>query len=272
MNSLLISYGILEVLTAIRGMRRGLYGVIYGIMTWVLILLLLPETVPTVARELEKNEQIKSHVEELVTPYVGVLSLGAVIESFAGDSGENALGDIDIEELKKNPEALQEYIQNFIGSQEQLEKYERIALGLAEGTTETEDFSDTTDLSKYLSESEQADVQSEMKDTLVKYAMACLAILISYLILKIATAIIGSIIRNVMKKSDQSSNKVLGLIWGVVEGILYICVAMSVISLVQVTMIGRMMVSMIYESPILKFIYENNVLEGMVKKLLSIVV
>ncbi|MCR5657096.1 MAG: hypothetical protein K6G06_06505 [Butyrivibrio sp.] len=325
MNSLLISCVMMELLTIFRGLKRKFYGVVYGIFTWVFILLLLPETVPTVVSKLENNETVQRTIEGIASKSSGLLSmdnLGKMVlsgEGGLGLTGEGGLtggldltgdgslsGDIDLSEIESDPEKLQEYIQNSVGTEEQLEEYERTVLGIVDGTEDSSaDSSSNSEVDQKKEESieengsekedsassgrvkskdkqetsdgtglgktdELSDSEADATGDLAGFIFRCFAVLVSYIILKIMASIIGALGKSVIQSKEKSSLDILGVFWGVIEGILYIYVVMTVISISQTTSIGQIMLALVVDSPILRFLYNTNFIEGIVTKLIFI--
>ncbi|WP_026526077.1 CvpA family protein [Butyrivibrio sp. VCD2006] len=242
MNSLFASFAVMELLTMYRGWRRGLYGAVYGIVTWVIILALITTMAPKMTTALENKSNLGKIVSEAIEPYVYVLAMGEDTET-AEDTG-----------------ILQKYIQNFVGSEEQLEEYEKIVLGEDESTN-----SEAYSNSDYRSLSGSSITEEKKQELTAKYTefiIYAVALFICYMGLKIITSIIGLFIKGLMVNRERSAADILGIIWGVIEGILYMFVAMTIITLIEPTSIGSTMMKWIVQDPILKYIYEVNVFKG----------
>ena len=109
-----------------------------------------------------------------------------------------------------------------------------------------------------------------MTKFIVRYVILGLAVGISYVMLKILAIILGVLAGVVFPKRDNNSWDRFGLLWGVIEGGLYICVLMSVISVLRISSIGQAMVGMINESVILKMFYDRNLFGSMVRDIFSL--
>ena len=254
MNSLVLSFLVIECVTIFRGIKRGLFGAIYGILTWGMMLFLLTDTVPVVSMALEKHDKVRTSVEEFVEPYVGVFAMGALATS--------ADGEINLEDfgVSGDSNVLQQYIQNFIGSEEQLEQYEKKVLG--EDIVGSSDFDAKEIANEYLDD----DVKKEMTEFLVNHIMRLIAIAVAYLSIKILAVIAGAIIWGFMHKRERDSWDNLGILWGVIEGVMYISIALAVIEVIPANGAGTFM-TMIHANPILNILYNNNYFTPLVRKI-----
>ena len=261
MNSLMLSCMVIVIITTLRGMKRGFSGVVYGIVTWGLIILLLPDMVPRINKVIQKDGALNSSIEKTISPYIGVLAMGALSVTSDDDGNISGIG------FDNDQGLLQNYIQSFIGSEEQLEKYEKQVLGEFEnegGKSSNQAYSDILD--QYM----EPEAKEEMTKFIVRYVILGLAVGISYVMLKILAIILGVLAGAVFPKRDNNSWDRLGLLWGVIEGGLYICVLMSVISVARISSIGQTMIGMINESVILKMFYDRNLFGSMVRDIFSL--
>ncbi len=257
MNSLLLSFLVIECVTIFRGMKRGLFGVIYGIVTWGMVLFLLADMVPVVDMALEKDGKLKTAVENAVEPYVGVLAMGALATS--GD-GEINLDDFGI---GGDTNVLEQYIQSFIGSEEQLEQYEKRVLG------EDGSISSDLDIKEIANQYLDDEVKKEMTDFVVRHLMRAISIGIAYLMIKILAVIAGVIIWGFMRKRERDSLDRFGILWGAIEGIMYISIVLAVIEVIPANGSGSLM-SMVHDNLILRFLYNNNRFTGLVREIFPI--
>jgi uncharacterized membrane protein required for colicin V production len=273
------------LITAFRGFRRGLFGVIYGIMTWALILALLPETVVPARRVLEKDPQLRTSIEKMVEPYVGVLALSALTGSTSQSSSEidanevlqgTGLDGLDINSLlgdsytEEEIGLLQRYFQNFAGTEEYLDEYEKKVLGEGDSSASSSE-SVQADLGSYLSENMSDESKNAIMDKIVDVAFSLLAIALGYLVIKVIVVFIGMCIKLAMHKRDRSStDNILGIIWGAVEGVLYICVFLAAISLFEDTGVGKVIANMVNTSTPIRIIYDYNFLTDIIRKMIVI--
>ncbi len=261
MSSLMLSCLVIVIVTTLRGMKRGFSGIIYGVVTWGLIILLLPDMVPRINKVIQKDGALNAAIEKTVSPYVGVLAMGALSITNDEDGNISGIG------FDNDQGILQNYIQSFIGSEEQLEKYEKQVLGeleIEDSKSANRAYSDILD--KYM-EPEEKD---EMTKFIARYVILALAVAISYIMLKILAIILGALAGAALPKRDNNSWDRFGLLWGVIEGGLYICVLMSVISVARISSIGQTMIGMINESVILKMFYDRNLFGSMVRDIFSL--
>lgn len=94
-----------------------------------------------------------------------------------------------------------------------------------------------------------------LADLAVK-GIAFLLVLLAAIILVKIIAVILDIISKIPVLSDV--NKIFGVLAGFVKGLMFTWLALAFLSFVAATSFGNKMVSYVYETPILTWLYENN--------------
>ncbi len=255
MNTLYIYFLIMILITGFRGYRRGLYAFIYGAITWIAIISLLPTVAARVSDKLMDNDKYNEKIEETVEPYVDVLSLDVI--------------DYTLEGLASDPELIKNYFQNFMGTEEYLEEYEKMVLGEPYDEDVVNRATDSLQAAGFTMPEEDInlsdEVRKETKDSLIRNITYAISMAMGYLLIKIVIILFGMILMSFMDKRSRSSIDVLGLIWGLCEGVLYIYVAFMIISFVDQIGFGKLFLDQITQSSILNHLYENNIIAQLLK-------
>ncbi|WP_026496584.1 YrzE family protein [Butyrivibrio sp. WCD3002] len=244
MNSLLISFLSIEIISTFRGLRRGIRGMVYGIATWVIMILLIPSLALSITHNLEKQPKVRDKIEDIIDPYVDAVTMNVLDENSAV--------------FNTDTDALKQYFQNFVGTEEQLEQYEKYVLG--ESDDPGYSYSQGSTFS-FENGSLEQQAHEEAKDTLVEYSIYIMSVVISYILIKIGLAIASSLINSSMKQRLRTSADNIGLLWGIAEGVLYIFVILMIISTMQHTGVGKHFMSMVTENTFIKYMYENNIIQ-----------
>ena len=249
MNSLIISFLTIEIISVFRGMRRGIRGMGYGIATWVIMILLIPSLALSFTNNLERQPKVREIIEDKIDPYVDTVTMNVL--------------DEDSTLISTDMDAFRQYIQNFVGTEEQLEQYEKYVLGESDDPGYS-----YPQGSAFNFENGSLDAQAheEAKNTLVEYTIYIMAVAISYILIKIGLAIAATIINSFMKQRLRTSADNIGLLWGIAEGILYMFVILMLVSTVQHTGAGKYFMSMVTENNILKYMHENNIIQQLLMK------
>ena len=252
-NTLFYSLLIMILLTTFRGYRRGLYGFLYGVATWALVIALLPSMAERVSDKLEKNEKFKASVEEKVEPYVDEISVGIMSDELSG--------------LITDTNLIQNYFQDFMGTEEQLDEYEKMLMG---EPYDEEKLKGQSILNSDLLSGDielPPDMRQEAKDKIVDYISYIIAICAAYILIKVLAVIAGLFIKAFMGKHTRSTIDLAGLLWGIAEGILYVFVFLLIVSAIEPSGIGKVLAKSVTENDILKKLYENNVLGILLDKM-----
>jgi uncharacterized membrane protein YuzA (DUF378 family) len=255
LNGLVIGFVVLILLTALRGRDRGLYGILYGIMTWAMVIILLPTATVRVSDKLAEHEEVRAKVEEAVDPYVDVIVVGFISDKISGMVAESGL--------------LNDSLKGIEGSEELLKEYEKMALGEELDADKVKDmiFGEGSDIEKLGESLKLGDgvklpsiVRDQAKAIIVDYVIYLISVVIGYILIKLLAAFAGMFIKSFLSDHKRSDIDNLGTLWGFAEGILYVFVALLLVSAVAQTGFGKLMVAMVTQNNILKYMYENNVL------------
>ncbi len=249
MNALLITCGITVLVTALRGMKRGLFGIVYGIASWVVIIAIVSSAGPVTGKALMQIKPLHDSVADFLAPFAAVFSQEILteIENQSSGSGED-------EESGESLGILYDYFQSFAGTEEYLEDYENHVLygtDIDSGNfPEAAGFKANDTLTAAAGES--------VTEKFVEIFFEILGMALCYVVAKGIMLFLKLIIYGLVNKKSSTGLNPLGLLWGIVEGGLYVCVYFIFISKFQFLSIARVMMGWIKETPALLYLYENN--------------
>ncbi|MBP3488653.1 MAG: CvpA family protein [Roseburia sp.] len=229
MNWVLVIVLLTLALCVIHGYCRGFLRIAYSLVAWLIALAFVSWATPYISQFLVENtgiyEQVEAHCEEWVRQ-----SAAEQIQTETGkmtsetESGKQELADLGL----KLPDALLD--------------------GILEKTAGTAD--------ELL---EQAGVYTQIAQELAGFVVQGIsfvaALILAGLLLGIIQELLGIVSRIPVLKGV---NRFLGTFAGAIQALLIIWIVFYIIALCSAGSTGRVLVSYIYESPFLIFLYENN--------------
>lgn len=263
-------------LCAFNGFRKGLFGIVFGLISWAVIILSVIFLSPVMQNYLENRTEVgkkiyesaKGYIEQKLT-HTGSGTLDSMVAkdekkdtdsmSFIADIISRLVSDVD-----KNKNPATEDISDSSGSasydstlppamnrsirgtaQEAIEDYNiNSAVSEAKGTVVS-----------FVAES----VASKIRD----YALSGLSKILTFLIAAIACFIVRIIFKVIMMdKGFAIRQHILGVLFGLLEGFLLVWILMYLISCIGTTAFGRSLAETIDGSVILSWFYNNNPLVG----------
>ena len=106
---------------------------------------------------------------------------------------------------------------------------------------------------------EKSGIYESVSKRITRMALNAIAFLITFIILTIVFGVIYRMFHIIEKLPvTGEANKGLGAILGFVKGMVIVWIFFAFVSLNAVSEFGQQFIAMVYESPILIFIYENN--------------
>ena len=251
----------LLVVTAI-GYSKGLLRTVYSILSGIIILVLVTVATPYIADALEdyttldtkienmcheqlrnainKNESEKNLEEKKdsnTKKVVDKKASGKKDKKSSGKSSGKANGEKDILDLE---------------SFENIGKLQiRLPDVLLEYLMDTDQYADEL--------LEKSGIYESVSKRITRMALNAIAFLITFIILTIVFGVIYRMFHIIEKLPViGEANKGLGAILGFVKGMVIVWIFFAFVSLNAVSEFGQQFIAMVYESPILIFIYENN--------------
>lgn len=236
MNWLLILVILVLAGNIVWGFSKGFLRVVYSMLAWVAILVFVTWATPYVADMLVRKTNIDNRIEAGFSEKLHKL--------VAGDSTDDTQTGTEREETDtKNPDDAK------------AKPYSDLQMKLPDAVTQK--LFDTNKVAdRFLTGSGAYDLVAGRATDL---AMRVIAFLLVLLIALISFHLLSVILKVVEKLPLIGGiNRTLGIFAGLVKGILIIWLAFAIIAMAGTTEIGTALISFIYESPLLIWIYENN--------------
>lgn len=231
MNWLLIIVILVLAGNIVWGFSRGFLRVIYSMLAWIAILVFVTWATPYVANVLTEKTNIDNRIESNLDEKLHELVMGDT-------NGQKEDREPDTQnpgQGKKNYRDLQMKLPDAVTNK--LFDTNKIADQILEG-------SGAYDV--------VAGRATDLVMRVISFVLVLLIAVISFHLL--------SVVLKVVEKLPLIGgiNRLLGLFAGLVKGILIIWLAFAIIAMAGTTDIGIALISYIYESPLLIWVYENN--------------
>lgn len=231
MNWLLIIVILVLAGNIVWGFSRGFLRVIYSMLAWIAILVFVTWATPYVANVLTEKTNIDNRIESNLDEKLHELVIGDT-------NGQKEDREPDTQnpgQGKKNYRDLQMKLPDAVTNK--LFDTNKIADQILEG-------SGVYDV--------VAGRATDLVMRVISFVLVLLIAVISFHLL--------SVVLKVVEKLPLIGgiNRLLGLFAGLVKGILIIWLAFAIIAMAGTTDIGIALISYIYESPLLIWVYENN--------------
>lgn len=231
MNWLLIIVILVLAGNIVWGFSRGFLRVIYSMLAWIAILVFVTWATPYVANVLTEKTNIDNRIESNLDEKLHELVIGDT-------NGQKEDREPDVQNPgpgKKNYRDLQMKLPDAVTNK--LFDTNKIADQILEG-------SGAYDV--------VAGRATDLVMRVISFVLVLLIAVISFHLL--------SVVLKVVEKLPLIGgiNRLLGLFAGLVKGILIIWLAFAIIAMAGTTDIGIALISYIYESPLLIWVYENN--------------
>lgn len=231
MNWLLIIVILVLAGNIVWGFSRGFLRVIYSMLAWIAILVFVTWATPYVANVLTEKTNIDNRIESNLDEKLHELVIGDT----NGQKEDRELDAQNPGQGKKNYRDLQMKLPDAVTNK--LFDTNKIADQILEG-------SGAYDV--------VAGRATDLVMRVISFVLVLLIAVISFHLL--------SVVLKVVEKLPLIGgiNRLLGLFAGLVKGILIIWLAFAIIAMAGTTDIGIALISYIYESPLLIWVYENN--------------
>mgnify|MGYP000380437930 FL=1 len=231
MNWLLIIVILVLAGNIVWGFSRGFLRVIYSMLAWIAILVFVTWATPYVANVLTEKTNIDNRIESNLDEKLHEL----------------VIGDTNGQKEDREPDA-----QN---PGQGKKNYRDLQMKLPDAVTNK--LFDTNKIADQILEGSGA------YDVVAGRATDLVMRVISFVLVLLITVISFHLLSVVLKVVEKlpligGINRLLGLFAGLVKGILIIWLAFAIIAMAGTTDIGIALISYIYESPLLIWVYENN--------------
>lgn len=236
MNGVLIAVAIIVAGNMLWGIYKGFFRVIYSMAAGILILVLTVGGTPYLAKWLTENTAIDTRIEQ---------GCRERLEKLVENSLED--GNVKAEDGKNG------------SADEPTEQTELAKLKEKLPNTLLEQLLDPNELAEnYL---EKSGIYDELAFQASELAVKGISFLILLAVVAIVLGTLASALDLVAKLPViKGVNRLLGLAAGLAKGVLWVWLAFAVIALGGATEMGVALIKQIYDSPVLVWIYENNIL------------
>ncbi len=225
------------------GVYRGFLRVVYSVVAWVLILVFVTWATPFMSEVLAEHTQIDEHIEENCNDKLHELVQGA-----SKDDGQTG-GEPDDAEVPEGTEDT--------GVGAGLADTALSGLGIKLPEVIQDRLIDTGEITSHLLE--QTGVYAEVSGRATNLAMRGLAFVLVLLIALIAFHLVSVALDLVAKLPVIGEvNRLLGALAGLIKGILLVWLAFAFVAMGSATSVGSGLIGFIYESELLVWLYENN--------------
>ena len=232
MNWLLIIVILVMAGNIVWGFSKGFLRVVYSMLAWIAILVFVTWATPYVANMLTEKTNIDNRIEAGCSDKLH--------ELVRHDDGQTS--EPDQEETAQESAA-------------KSDKYHDLQMKLPDAVMNK--LFDTNQIADRLFE--ESGAYHAVAGRATSLAMRVIAFVLVLLIALISFHLLSVVLRVVEKLPLIGGiNRSLGLFAGFVKGILIIWLAFAIIAMAGATDIGIALISYIYESPLLVWIYENN--------------
>lgn len=236
MNIFAIILLVLWVICIIRGITKGLFGMIAGILSWVIFFLMVPHVTPWIETRISgETSPVRTFVEEHVDNYLEKRTNTLSVNNGSGQSssGEEILSGLGV----SLPAGLQEKAEE----------------GVSDAASKASDSAAAMVTA----------VKKSLTETITNSILHGIALLAAVLLSLLIAVILGKIIRLIGKAPViHGISRLLGAILGCVEGYLLVSLVLYLVSCFSGTEAGGSLQKQVAESSVLTFLGEHNLLEG----------
>ena len=251
----------LLAVTAI-GYSKGLLRTVYSILSGIFILVLVTVATPYIAQVLADNTTLDSKIENMCHEQLrNAINKNESEKNLEEKTDNNTKKEVDKKTSgKKDKKSSGKSSGKADGEKDilDLESFENIGkLQIRLPNVLLEYLMDTDQYADELLE--KSGIYESVSKRITRMALNAIAFLITFIILTIVFGVIYRMFHIIEKLPViGEANKGLGAILGFVKGMVIVWIFFAFVSLNAVSEFGQQFIAMVYESPILIFIYENN--------------
>lgn len=224
MNWVLIVVMLLLIWEMMRGYRRGLLRTIYSLVSWVIVLVIVTLATPHIDAYLIEHTTLCDKIEAYCETSVRKNAQNKIEQQAADGSGEDPIAELGI----KLPEGVWNDV---------LEKTGNVA----------DEFLETSGVYN--------EVAKGVAGFIVEGISFFIALVIARIIVHLISRFLGVVSRIPV---IRGINKTLGIFAGAIYGLILVWIAFYLVALGSTSELGGMIISYIYQNPLLTFLYENN--------------
>ena len=255
MNWLLIVVVLIFSWNMVRGYRKGILRMLYSFIAGILIMTIALAMTPKISAFLEQHTNLESNIEKKSHDKLSQMVVGSKEDESTKNENKNSKegstkDSTDKKSIDKTKEAL-----NSMGI--------RLPESLIENMFESGNLADKI--------FEKTGVYDEISKKLATLAMTG----ISFALILVALILASHILLTVLKVVEEAPvigtlNRLLGFFMGLIKGLVIVWVLFSIVAMNSTSEWGTNVIDCIYESQILKIIYENNIVLALIVQFISI--
>ncbi len=279
MNWLLIVVVVLWAFYIVRGYKKGMLKMLYSLVSWIVILILVTMATPYMTEFLTANTSIEQNIHKTCKEKLKNLVTGDNAATDAdmtpgsepgSDSGSNSSanpGSDSGSDSSANPgsdsgsnSSANPGSDSGSNSNTDITKSNKALLD-ALGLKIPEELLDSIAGDNNLADSffESTGLYEQAATEITAFAMKGISFILCLIVAVIISRIIYGMISIVEAAPVVGTlNRLLGIIVGSVKGLFIVWTVFAIVAMNAMTQAGMMMSDYIYESPFLKWIYENN--------------
>ena len=283
MNGLTIVVVLFLLGMAAIGYSKGLLHTIYSVVAGILILVLVTVATPVVAGALADYTTLDTKIEAMCHEQLhNIVNETENENTDVQTSEEKAVTQTDKKTSKKSEKKTDKKTSKTTKAKtdkktgKESDKQEKIETEVAAGTINTAElienirgmeFQLPETVKEYLLNTdeyadgllEKSGVYEEISKRITKMALNAIAFVITFLILSIVFGVISQVFHIIEKLPViEEANKGLGAVLGFAKGLVLVWLGFAFVALNAMSDFGQQFIAMVYESPLLIYIYENN--------------
>ena len=267
MNWLLIVVVVLWAFYIVRGYKKGMLKMLYSLVSWIVILILVTMATPYMTEFLTANTSIEQNIHKTCKEKLKNLVTGDNAATDAdmapgtepgSDSNSNSSANSGSDSGSNS--SANSGSDSSSNSNTDITKSNKALLD-ALGLKIPEELLDSIAGDNNLADSffESTGLYEQAATEITAFAMKGISFILCLIVAVIISRIIYGMISIVEAAPVVGTlNRLLGIIIGSVKGLFIVWTVFAIVAMNAMTQAGMMMSDYIYESPFLKWIYENN--------------
>ena len=267
MNWLLIVVVVLWAFYIVRGYKKGMLKMLYSLVSWIVILILVTMATPYMTEFLTANTSIEQNIHKTCKEKLKNLVTGDNAATDAdmapgtepgSDSSSNSSANSGSD--SSSDSSANSGSDSSSNSNTDITKSNKALLD-ALGLKIPEELLDSIAGDNNLADSffESTGLYEQAATEITAFAMKGISFILCLIVAVIISRIIYGMISIVEAAPVVGTlNRLLGIIIGSVKGLFIVWTVFAIVAMNAMTQAGMMMSDYIYESPFLKWIYENN--------------
>ena len=256
MNVVLIVTLFLLFFLTLQGWRKGILGVVFGLISWVFIFLFVAVAHPYIENYMRNNTKIYDNVYQQTVHFLDNKSsaqpqdsglsewYASITEGIPQDVVDGVTQELSKMEVSaENNESLEQLLSGLMSDQS-------VTLDQLGGAANVMQISDGTQT-----------VQQLIAVQLTDFMVQGIAVIVAFVIAQILVWIVGCFIKGVGKiPGIRQINGALGLVAGALEGFIVVWILMYIAACISTTTLGQGIIADINDNVFLTYLYNHNLI------------